>query len=266
MSSSIPVYGTPDGEPIDESIPVYGTPDADPTTDGTVTTGGAASGASENESGGFAGLLERIESRTQRFFQSLTERDGASTEASTEADGVDWRDYPGTFAGDAATVLGELRLEELVARNEQVLALVRRALSNEFNVHWYDNTDSERLTRETNSWGGPSLLKSWTSATWRTTSGLTGIEEREMAAAIVVSALRHQGFEEPDLDREEDSVTVTADEITNSNSVLTVSIGYGEIVLSMMSICTLAEDRVDEFRKRARIYRSRRPPEDVLND
>jgi hypothetical protein len=262
MSNSIPVYGTPDGEPVDESIPVYGTPDADPTTEGSGTTGGAACGASENESGGLAGLLERIEGRTQRFFQSLTQRD----EASTEADGVDWRDYPGTFAGNAPTVLRELRLEEVVARNEQVLALVRQGLRNEFNVHWYDNTDSERLTREMNNWGGPSLLKSWTSATWRTTSGLTGIEEREMAAAIAVTTLRHEGFEEPDLDRGEDSIRVTADEVTLSNSVLSMSIGYGEIVLSMMSICTLAEDRVEEFRERARRYKSRRPPEEVVND
>jgi hypothetical protein len=117
-----------------------------------------------------------------------------------------------------------------------------------------------------NSWGGPSLLKSWTSATWRTTSGLTGIEEREMAAAIAVTTLRHEGFEEPDLDRGEDSIRVTADEVTLSNSVLTMSIGYGEIVLSMMSICTLAEDRVEEFRERARRYKSRRPPEEVVND
>ena len=261
MNGSIPVYGTPDGEPIDESIPIYGTPDADPTTEGTSTTGGAASGASENESSGFAGLLERIEGRTQRFFRSMTQRD----EESTEADGVDWRDYPGTFAGDTTTVLRELRLEEVVARNEQVLSLIRRAFRNEFNVHWYDNTDTERLTSEMNGWGGPSLLKTWTSATWRTTSGLTGVEEREMAAAIAASALRHLGFEEPDVDREDDGVTVTADEITKSNSVLTVSIGFGEIVLSMMSICTLAEDRVDEFKKRARMYRSRRPPEDPLN-
>jgi hypothetical protein len=165
--------------------------------------------------------------------------------------GLDWNGYPGLVAGDSDEVLGSIRLDEVLARHDRILARVRRSLEVEFRVHWWANTDRESLEPQSNSWGGESLLLTVRSATWRTTSGLTSVEDRDMAARIVGVALAHEGLANQQLERLADEWVLTARSAGPPASVVVLQVGFSEFALTMDSSGVLAAEREAEFRIRA---------------
>lgn len=243
----VPVYGTPDSAAV-SGVPIYGTPD-----------GVAEPGSKQPRELGVAagGFLERVERRTQRFLDRLTGRD---PRPETFSDGVDWRDYPGTFEGDALLVLLELRQEEVVERNEKLLRGIRELLTANDRLRWQADDAHEGLSPETNTWGGESMLETWTSATWRTTSGFVDPRARHRVASIVRRRLKRNGFVDIDFEILDDRLLLTAEEIAHSDTRLALSIGANSLALVVASSCTLAAARADEFRERMLAYEAKRPP------
>ncbi|MBF4634115.1 hypothetical protein ITJ38_06830 [Agreia pratensis] len=231
----IPAYGTPDGDPVDESVPVYGTPTfpVPPSTDRPPLI--------RRET-----LAEKIRRATGRAVRLLG--------STTRTDDLDWSAYPGLTAGDSADVLSGIRLDDVLARTDEVLSRVRGALEAEFRVHWWANTDVEALELRWNAWGGESLLRDARSATWRTTSGLTSIEDRYLAARIVGVALTHHGFAEEALERHDDEWVMTARSAEPPESLLELHIGFSEFELSMTTRAVLAFEDEPEFRRRAQLF------------
>jgi hypothetical protein len=235
-SEPIPVYGTPDGKPFDETAPAYGTPEQHD------APGERRPHARRHTIG------ERGRRALGRFRCLLDRR--------AHGRSPDWPAYPGLVAGDAYAVLGGTRLDDVLERNERVLSRVRRALEVEFGVHWWANTDTETLEPQWNEWAGPSLLQAARSATWRTTSGLTSIEDRDLAARIVEVALAHEDFTDQRLERQDDESVLTAHHVDRPETTLTLAIGFSEFEVAMISSGVLAAEHEAEFRLRAQRYPS----------
>lgn len=229
---STPVYGTADGEPVDQSIPVYGTPES--------SSPERARRPRLTRRGSFADRSRRVLGRLAR----LLRRGHGSA-------GLDWSTYPGIVAGDSRAVLDGIRLDEVLERNDRVLSRIRRALEAEFRVHWWANTDREALEEVSNSFSGASLLHTARSAVWRTTSGLTSIEDRDMAARIAGVALTHEGFVAQHIDRSDDEWTLTARSAERPESVVILQLGFSEFELVVDSSAVLASENEAEFRLRA---------------
>lgn len=239
---STPVYGTPDGLPAGGVHPLYGTP---PSTRDAEAPDRPPVVRRRSVPRRLTGAIRRLVRAV------LRDRDGGS--------GLDWRDYPGIHAGDARSVLGGLRLDDTLDRNDRVLARVRRALEAEFRVHWWANPDTESLEVQDNAWGAASMLQIAHSATWRTTSGLTSVEDRDMAARIVAVALRHEGFAAQSLQRLDDEWVLSAHHADLPESVLTLRIGFSEFEVTLDSSGVLPAELETEFRDRAERF-SRRDP------
>jgi hypothetical protein len=241
-SEPIPIYGTPDGKPLDEAAPAYGT--AEP----PVPEEARRPPTRRHTIG------ERGRRALDRLLHLLDRR--------AHDRGPDWAAYPGLVAGDTDAVLRGARLDDVLARNERVLSRVRRALEAEFGVHWWANTDTETLERQWNSWAGSSLLQNARSATWRTTSGLTSIEDRDLAARIVEVALAHEEFTNHRLERRDDESVLTAHHVDRPETTLTLAIRFSEFEVTMISSGVLASEHEAEFRLRAQRYP---PGEATLN-
>ena len=226
----IPAYGTPDGLPAGDGSPVYGTPEPAPSDRPPVIQ-------RRSHPRGITGAVRRL---VRAVFDN---RNGDK--------GLDWSEYPGIHAGDARSVLDGLRLDDILDRNDRVLARVRRALEAEFRVHWWANDDTESLEMQDNAWGGASLLQATRSATWRTTSGLTSVEDRDMAVRIVGVALAHEGFTDQRLVRGDDEWIFTAGGLEPPETHVTLRVGLGEFGLTMTSTGVLAAEQEGEFRNRA---------------
>jgi hypothetical protein len=237
-SEPIPVYGTPDGKPFDDTAPAYGRPEP------RVPAGERRPPARRQTIG------ERGRRALDRLRRLLGRR--------AHGRGPDWSAYPGLVMGDADAVLDGARLDDVLARNDRVLSRVRRALEAEFGVHWWVNTDTENLEPQWNAWAGPSLLQSARSATWRTTSGLTSIEDRDLAVRIVEVALAHEDFTDQRLERRDDESVLTAHHVDRPETTLTFAIGFSEFEVTMISSGVLAFEHEAEFRLRAQRY----PPGD----
>jgi hypothetical protein len=227
----MPSYGT-DGDPVDESIPVYGTPG--PPVSEHQTRPPAAPPASI----------------ARRFIRTLRHRVRVLM-AGDSASALDWSDYPGLVAGDFDDVLGGIRLDDVLERDDRVLSRVRRSLEAEFRVHWWTDADRESLEIQSNSWGGESLLQTVRSVTWRTTSGLTSVEDRDMAVRIVGVALTHEGLPDQQLERLTDEWVLTARSAGPPESVVTLRVGFSEFQATMDSSGVLAAEHEGEFRIRA---------------
>lgn len=227
----MPAYGTPDGLPVDDDVPVYGTP-------------ATASGYPVRPPAARAGSLVRRIVRVLRQGARLLAARGSEV-------GLDWTAYPGLVAGDADEVLTGIRLDEVLARDDRILSRVRRSLEAEFRVHWWANTDRESLESQSNSWGGESLLQTVRSATWRTTSGLTSVEDRDMAVRIAGIALAYEGLADQHLERLADEWMLTARSAGTPTSVVELRVGFSEFELTMDSSRVLAAELEAEFRIRA---------------
>ena len=261
----VPVYGTQDSAPV-PGMPIYGTPDGvaepghDEPRDVEPRKGAPHAPASEQTRGSGAatsGFLQQVERRTQRFLARLA---GRELRPETFSDGVDWRNYPGTFEGDALLVLLELRQHEVVERNEKLLCGIRELLTANDSLHWQADSADEGLSPETNTWGGESMLETWTSATWRSTSGFVDHRARHRVASVVRRRLKRNGFVDITFEILDDRLLLTAEEIAHSDTRLALSIGANSLALVMASSCTLAAARADEFRERMLAYESKRPP------
>lgn len=231
-SDQTPAYGTADGERSDETFPVYGTPEP------PIPARPERPPVTRRRS-----IVERMRRSIRRLSRPFGHGD--------DDGGLDWSAYPGLTAGDSPDVLRGIRLDDVLARNDRILSRVRRALEAEFRVHWWANTDSESLETQWNSWGGASLLQTARSATWRTTSGLTSVEDRDMAARVVGVALAHEGFSDQQLLRREDEWLLTARPAEPPESVLTLQLGFSEFELILDSSAVLASENEAEFRLRA---------------
>lgn len=238
---SIPVYGTPGGPAAGDVTPVYGTPEPAPSPD-----------TPDRPPVVRPSIPRRLAGAVRRLVRAVIG-------ARNPGDGRDWSDYPGIRAGDARSVLDGLRLDDVLDRNDRVLARVRRALEAEFRVHWWANVDTESLEVQDNAWGGASLLQTARSATWRTTSGLTSVEDRDMAARIVGVALTHEGFAHQSLQRLADEWVLSARHTELPESVLTLRLGFSEFELTLDSSGVLPAELETEFRHRAGQF-SRRDP------
>jgi hypothetical protein len=230
----MPAYGTPDGEAIDAGVPVYGTPTPTPTTSELPKCPPAAPPVA---------LLRRIVRAFRHGARILAAR-GRGSE-------VDWSTYPGLVAGDMDELLGGMRLDDVVARDDRILSRVRRSLEAEFRVHWWANADRESLDPQENSWGGESLLQTVRSAAWRTTSGLTSVEDRDMAVRIAGIALAYEGLADQHLERLDDEWMLTARSAGPPTSVVMLQVGFSEFELTMDSSGVLAAENEAEFRIRA---------------
>jgi hypothetical protein len=226
----IPVYGTPGGDEIDEDIPVYGTPTA-------------SEHPQRPPAAPPAPLLRRIVRGLRHRARNLVARDRGAE--------PDWNGYPGLVAGDADKVLGGIRLDDVLARDDRILSRVRRSLEAEFRVHWWANTDRESLEPQANSWGGESLLQVVRSATWRTTSGLTSVEDRDMATRIAGAVLAHEGLADQHRERLPDEWVQTAYSAGPPTSVVVLRVGFSEFELTMHSSGVLAAEHEADFRIRA---------------
>lgn len=236
---SIPVYGTPDGLPVGGGSPVYGTREPTPSADVPDRPPVIRRRS----------IPTRLTGAVRWFVRAFLDRTGG--------DELDWSDYPGIHAGDDRSVLDGLRLDDVLDRNDRVLARVRRALEAEFRVHWWANVDTESLEVQDNAWGGASMLQTAHSATWRTTSGLTSVEDRDMAARIVGVALTHEGFEDQSLQRLDDEWVLSARHADLPESVLTLRLGYSEFELTLQSSGVLPAELETEFRDRAERFSRR---------
>jgi hypothetical protein len=231
----MPAYGTPDGEQVDGGVPVYGTP-----------TPPASRPPARPPAAPSVSMLRRFIRSLGHGARLLGAREGTR--------GLDWSAYPGLVAGDVHEILGGMRLDDVLVRDDRILSRVRRSLEAEFRVHWWANTDRESLEPQSNHWGGESLLQTVRSATWRTTSGLTDIEEREMAVRIAGVALAHEGLADQHLDRSTDEWVLTAFSDGQPESVVALRVGFSEFELTMDSSGVLAAEHEAEFRMRARRF------------
>ena len=95
-------------------------------------------------------------------------------------------------------VLANQTVEQLEPQVDVTMAEVRTALTAEFAFEWVPKGKST-VKYESNRYGGTSLLNTYDSVNWQTTTTLRTISDKKRAVAIVTNIMETHGFGSPEL-------------------------------------------------------------------
>jgi hypothetical protein len=197
--ADVPDYGTPDGtsRPQDGSVLDEPIPAASP---GRPRDAGPHDADPEADEGGFADFIDELQDRAREVLSDMGI--GPDDDLPTVSDGVDWALYPGTRVGDAERALAGLSQQQTIRRNEELLSRIRDAITPTFGLSWGLFGEIPRIEPETNDWGGPSLLETTTTGTWRSTAKLTNPLVKQQLVDLVRRMLVAEGFTDVTLEND----------------------------------------------------------------
>ncbi len=109
-----------------------------------------------------------------------------------------WSQFPGVPQVSTDQVLKNDTVDELEPRVDAAMAAVRAALTERFGFVWVAKGEP-RLLRESNRYWGESLLFSYDSVTWQTTTTLRTESDKHDAVALATSVMEQNGFPSPTL-------------------------------------------------------------------
>ena len=109
-----------------------------------------------------------------------------------------WSKFPGVPQMSTDQVLANQSVDELEPQVDAAMAAVRAALTERFGVDWIAKGDPV-LTPESNRYRGTSLLFSYDSVVWQTTTTLRTEADKREAVAIVKGVMEKNGFPSPEL-------------------------------------------------------------------
>lgn len=104
----------------------------------------------------------------------------------------EWELYPGLSYVEADDILQAASLEEFIPEANAVLAEVREALTAEFGLVWVERQAAqEEMTL--NGYGGDSMLTSYTTPRWQSTTTLRTVPEKQRAVEIMQEVIEANG-------------------------------------------------------------------------
>ncbi len=109
-----------------------------------------------------------------------------------------WSKFPGVPQVSTDQVLSNQTVDQLEPRVDAAMADVRAALTAEFGFDWVPKGKAV-VEYESNRYHGTSLLNTYDSVNWQTTTTLRSIADKKRAVATVTKIMEAHGFGSPQL-------------------------------------------------------------------
>ncbi len=104
-----------------------------------------------------------------------------------------WAGYPGIKGQTADEILARTSLENAQVTADEVMAEMRRRLTDELGFAWVEGRGSD-IRAERNGYGGESMLVQYTSERWSTTEPVTDYQLKLDAMKVIDDVLEQYGF------------------------------------------------------------------------
>ena len=109
-----------------------------------------------------------------------------------------WSKFPGVPQVSTDQVLANQTVDQLEPRVDAAMADVRAALTREFGFEWVPKGKTV-VEYESNRYHGTSLLNTYDSVNWQSTTTLRSMPDKKRAVAIVTKIMTDNGFGSPEL-------------------------------------------------------------------
>lgn len=101
--------------------------------------------------------------------------------------------YPGIKDLSSSTILAQPSLEEVRAQSEEMLAEIRRRLTDQYGYTWTE-AGTENLRPERNGYGGESMLVQYTSVPWMTNEPIQDYDRKVAVMGVIEEVMIEYGM------------------------------------------------------------------------